>query len=112
MKINIPESPQERVVIIGGGFAGLAAARQLAKANYQVVLLDKNNFHQFQPLFYQVAMAGLEPSSIAFPFRKLFRKRSNVFIRVTEVLSIEPDLSLRLRGVAVPVVSGRLNLVS
>ncbi|MGH1437803.1 MAG: NAD(P)/FAD-dependent oxidoreductase [Lewinella sp.] len=91
MKINIPESPQERVVIIGGGFAGLAAARQLAKANYQVVLLDKNNFHQFQPLFYQVAMAGLEPSSIAFPFRKLFRKRNNVFIRVTEVKAIEPE---------------------
>ncbi|WP_020538746.1 NAD(P)/FAD-dependent oxidoreductase [Lewinella cohaerens] len=91
MKINIPESTQERVVIIGGGFAGLAAARQLAKANYQVVLLDKNNFHQFQPLFYQVAMAGLEPSSIAFPFRKLFRRRNNVFIRVTEVLSIDPE---------------------
>lgn len=91
MKINIPESAQERVVIIGGGFAGLAAARQLAKADYQVVLLDKNNYHQFQPLFYQVAMAGLEPSSIAFPFRKLFRKRDNVFIRVTEVIEIEAE---------------------
>ncbi|PSR12026.1 MAG: FAD-dependent oxidoreductase [Bacteroidetes bacterium] len=89
MKINIPETEQERIVIIGGGFAGLAAARKLAKANYQVVLLDKNNYHQFQPLFYQVAMAGLEPSSIAFPFRKLFRKHHNVFIRVTEVTRIE-----------------------
>lgn len=91
MKINIPETEQERVVIIGGGFAGLAAARQLAKADYQVVLLDKNNFHQFQPLFYQVAMAGLEPSSIAFPFRKLFQRKHNVFIRVTEVKKIEPE---------------------
>lgn len=91
MKINIPETEQERVVIIGGGFAGLATARKLAKANYQVVLLDKNNHHQFQPLFYQVAMAGLEPSSIAFPFRKLFRKRDNVFIRVTEVMAIESE---------------------
>jgi NADH dehydrogenase len=91
MKINIPETEQERVVIIGGGFAGLATARKLAKADYQVVLLDKNNYHQFQPLFYQVAMAGLEPSSISFPFRKLFRKRDNVFIRVTEVMAIERD---------------------
>ncbi len=91
MKINIPESSQERVVIVGGGFAGLSVARQLAKSNYQVVLLDKNNHHQFQPLFYQVAMAGLEPSSIAFPFRKLFRRHKNVFFRVTEVQTIEPE---------------------
>lgn len=90
MKINIPETDQERVVIVGGGFAGLSVARQLAKSNYQVVLLDKNNHHQFQPLFYQVAMAGLEPSSIAFPFRKLFRRHKNVFFRVTEVQTIEP----------------------
>ncbi|MEL7249176.1 MAG: NAD(P)/FAD-dependent oxidoreductase [Bacteroidota bacterium] len=91
MKINIPETEQKRVVIIGGGFAGLAAARKLAKSNYQVVLLDKNNHHQFQPLFYQVAMAGLEPSSIAFPFRKLFRQHKNLFFRVTEVHSIEQE---------------------
>lgn len=91
MKINIPETDQERIVIIGGGFAGLAAARKLAKSNYQVVLLDKNNHHQFQPLFYQVAMAGLEPSSISFPFRKLFRRHKNLFFRVTEVQSIEPE---------------------
>ena len=91
MKINIPESDQERIVIIGGGFGGLALARRLAKSNYQVVLIDKNNYHQFQPLFYQVAMAGLEPSSISFPFRKLFRKHKNAFLRVTEVTEIKPD---------------------
>ena len=91
MKINIPESDQERIVIVGGGFGGLALARRLAKSNFQVVLIDKNNYHQFQPLFYQVAMAGLEPSSISFPFRKLFRRRKNVFIRVTEVTEIVPD---------------------
>lgn len=91
MKINIPETDQERVVIVGGGFAGLALARKLSRSNYQVVLIDKNNFHQFQPLFYQVAMSGLEPSSISFPFRKLFRKYKNVFIRVTEVMAVEPE---------------------
>ncbi|MEO1711725.1 MAG: FAD-dependent oxidoreductase, partial [Bacteroidota bacterium] len=66
-RVNIPESDQPRVVIVGAGFAGLLLARQLAKDNFQVVLLDKNNYHQFQPLFYQVAMSGLEPSSIVFP---------------------------------------------
>ncbi|MEM9835997.1 MAG: NAD(P)/FAD-dependent oxidoreductase [Bacteroidota bacterium] len=88
-KINIPESDQERVVIVGGGFAGLQMARKLAKSNYQIVLIDKNNYHQFQPLFYQVAMAGLEPSSIVFPFRKIFHNRENVFIRVTEVTEVK-----------------------
>lgn len=91
MKINIPESTLERIVIVGGGFAGLLLAKKLLKANYQVVLIDKNNYHQFQPLFYQVAMAGLEPSSIAFPLRKFFQGYSNVFIRVTEVTAIEYD---------------------
>jgi NADH dehydrogenase len=89
MKINIPESEKERIVIVGGGFAGLTLARKLAKSNYQVVLIDKNNFHQFQPLFYQVAMAGLEPSSIVFPLRKLFQKNPNVYIRVTEVEAVD-----------------------
>jgi len=91
LKVNIPESNQKRVVIIGGGFAGLNLAKRLAKSDYQVVLVDKNNYHQFQPLFYQVAMAGLEPSSIAFPLRKMFQKHKNIYIRVTEVL--EADLT-------------------
>lgn len=91
MKINIPESTLERIVIVGGGFAGLLLAKKLLKANYQVVLIDKNNYHQFQPLFYQVATAGLEPSSIAFPLRKFFQNCKNVFIRVTEVTGIDYD---------------------
>lgn len=91
MKINIPESNFPRVVIVGGGFGGLMLARQLVKSDYQVVLLDRNNFHQFQPLFYQVAMAGLEPSSIVFPIRKFFQKINNVYIRVTEVTGIEME---------------------
>ncbi len=90
MKVNIPESKKERIVIIGGGFAGLTLARKLARSEFQVVLIDKNNHHQFQPLFYQVAMAGLEPSSIVFPIRKFFRKNPDVYFRVAEVLEIEP----------------------
>src|SRR5262245_14622177 len=89
MKFNIPDSPQKRVVIVGGGFAGLTLARRLAKSkDFQVVLIDKNNFHQFQPLFYQVAMAGLEPSSIVFPFRKVFQNNKNVFVRLAKVLAV------------------------
>ncbi|MEM6967693.1 MAG: NAD(P)/FAD-dependent oxidoreductase [Bacteroidota bacterium] len=91
MTFNIPDSDKERVIIIGAGFGGLQLARKLAKSNYQVILIDKNNYHQFQPLFYQVAMAGLEPSSIAFPIRKIFQKNKNIFIRVTEVEEIDPE---------------------
>ncbi|MBR9921955.1 MAG: NAD(P)/FAD-dependent oxidoreductase [Bacteroidetes bacterium] len=91
MSMFIPDSPNERVVIVGAGFAGLHLARKLAKQSFQVVLLDKNNYHQFQPLFYQVAMAGLEPSSIVFPLRKLFQKNKNVFIRMAEVQSVKAD---------------------
>ncbi len=89
--INIPNTTQPRVVIVGGGFAGLNLADKMSKMNFQVVLIDKNNFHQFQPLFYQVAMAGLEPSSILFPLRKVFQKRKNVFIRVTTVTKVNTN---------------------
>lgn len=88
---NIPNADQKRVVIVGAGFGGLALAQKLAKQNYQVVLIDKNNYHQFQPLFYQVAMAGLEPSSISFPLRKVFQKKENVIIRITSVNSVHPE---------------------
>lgn len=88
MQFNVPDTNQKRVVIVGGGFGGLTLARKLAKADFQVVLIDKNNYHQFQPLFYQVAMAGLEPSSIVFPFRKVFQGSKNFFVRVTKVLSV------------------------
>jgi NADH:ubiquinone reductase (H+-translocating) len=90
MQFNVPNTSQKRVVIVGAGFAGLTLARKLAKSDFQVVLIDKNNYHQFQPLFYQVAMAGLEPSSITFPLRKAFQNVKNVLIRVTTVLSVNP----------------------
>lgn len=91
MKANIKETNQKRIVIIGGGFGGLKLARELSDANYQVVLLDKNNYHQFQPLFYQVATAGLEPSAISFPFRKIFQNTKNIHIRIAEVLKINSE---------------------
>lgn len=93
MTTNIPSTDKKRVVIVGGGFAGFQLARKLMHADYQVVLIDKNNYHQFQPLFYQVAMSGLEPSSIVFPLRKAFQKRKNVFIRVSEVSAVEPEFN-------------------
>ena len=89
---HIPENGKTRIVIVGGGFAGLKLARQLAGSSYQIVLIDRNNFHQFQPLFYQVATSGLEPSSIAFPLRKIFQKKSNVHFRMADLLEVNsPD---------------------
>ncbi|HEY3385087.1 MAG TPA: NAD(P)/FAD-dependent oxidoreductase [Saprospiraceae bacterium] len=91
MPINLPETKQPRVVIAGAGFAGITLARRLSTKDYQVVILDRNNFHQFQPLLYQVAMSGIEPSSIAFPLRRLFRQQKNLHIRIAEILSIHTD---------------------
>ena len=86
--VNIPETNKERIVIIGGGFAGLTLAKNLVNKGFQIVLIDKNNYHSFQPLFYQVAMSGLEPSSISFPLRKIFQKRNDIHIRLAEVIEI------------------------
>lgn len=90
--MNIPESKYPRVVIIGGGFGGLQLAKSLRDRKFQTVLLDKHNYHAFQPLFYQVATAGLEPGSIAYPFRKIFNSYTNTFFRMADVQLIEPDL--------------------
>jgi NADH:ubiquinone reductase (H+-translocating) len=89
--IPLPSSNKPRVVIIGAGFGGLTLARHLSPADFQIVVLDKNNYHQFQPLFYQVAMSGLEPSSIVFPLRKVFKSDSGVIFRSLEVRSIDSD---------------------
>jgi NADH:ubiquinone reductase (H+-translocating) len=91
MPLNIPDAGYKRIVILGGGFGGLTLAQKLANTTYQVILIDRNNYHQFQPLFYQVAMAGLEPSSIVFPFRKVFQKAPNVLFRVAEFQEVFPD---------------------
>jgi NADH dehydrogenase len=86
---KIPQTDKPRIVIVGGGFAGLKLAMKLSKSGFQIILLDKNNYHQFQPLFYQVATAGLEPSSISFPLRKIFQKHENIHFRVAELQSID-----------------------
>lgn len=91
MPINIPETSKERIVIIGAGFGGFSLATKLVGKGFQIVLLDRNNFHQFQPLFYQVAMAGLEPSSICFPLRKAYQAKKDIHLRVAEVTEIKPD---------------------
>lgn len=80
-----------KVVIIGGGFAGLKLARKLNnKEGIEVLLIDKHNYHQFQPLFYQVATAGLDASNISFPLRKVFHKSRNVRFRMAELKEIKP----------------------
>lgn len=89
--ICLPESKLPRIVIIGGGFAGLALVEGLKRKDVQVVLIDKNNFHQFQPLLYQVATSGLEPDSIAFPFRKQISGYKNVNFRLAEVEEINTE---------------------
>ena len=91
MSCNIPKTEKKRVVIVGGGFGGLKLAQKLKNSNYQVVLVDKNNYHQFPPLIYQVASSGIEPSSIAFPFRRLFQRRKDFYFRLAQVLSIMPE---------------------
>lgn len=86
---NLPVLNLPKVIIIGAGFAGLKLARDLRNSAFQVILLDKNNYHQFQPLFYQVATAGLEPSAISFPLRKIFHSTPNVSFRMADAESVD-----------------------
>ncbi|MEQ9261875.1 MAG: NAD(P)/FAD-dependent oxidoreductase [Owenweeksia sp.] len=90
-KVCLPSADAPRIVIIGGGFAGLALAKALKKTKAQVVLVDRHNFHQFQPLLYQVATSGLEPDSIVFPFRKQISDNRNTIFRYATVEQINAD---------------------
>ncbi|HEY4286092.1 MAG TPA: NAD(P)/FAD-dependent oxidoreductase [Puia sp.] len=90
----LENSTRQRIVIIGAGFAGLRIARDLNDTNYEVFLIDRHNYHQFQPLMYQVATARLEPSSISFPLRKIFQHTKNVTIRIAEVQRVDTGKKL------------------
>ena len=89
--MNIPNSKKSRVVIIGGGFAGITLAKKLRNKNLQVVLLDKHNYHTFQPLLYQVATGGLEAGSIAYPIRKVIQEYKDFYFRLTSVKEIDTE---------------------
>ncbi len=89
--MNIPFTNLPRLVIIGGGFAGVALARKMIKEPVQLVLIDRHNYHTFQPLLYQVSTSSLEPDSIAYPLRKIVKKGKNTYFRMAEVASIEPE---------------------
>src|SRR5271170_1918583 len=86
---NLP--PRPRVVVVGGGFAGLSAAQALADMAVDVTLIDRRNHHTFQPLLYQVALAVLAPADIAQPIRSILSKKRNIEVLMDEVEAIEPD---------------------
>lgn len=82
---------RKKVIVVGGGFAGMQLVRHLDSRIFNIVMIDKLNYHQFQPLFYQVATSQLETASISFPFRKTFQKKKNLSIRLAEVTHINAD---------------------
>jgi NADH dehydrogenase len=103
ISMNIPKSNHKRVVIIGCGFGGLELAKSLKSQNFQVVLIDKNNFHTFQPLLYQVSTAGLEADSIAYPIRKIFKGQKNFHFRmavVNKVLAEQNEIETNIGNIS------------
>jgi NADH dehydrogenase len=99
------ENKPPRIVIVGGGFAGLAAAQALRRSNAEIVLIDRRNHHIFQPLLYQVATAGLAPSEIAAPIRQLAEKQKNLSVMMAEVTGV--DLNSRSLDTLCPVIGAR-----
>ncbi len=89
--MNIPETNTTRIIVIGGGFAGISFIKNLQKEKVQIVLFDRHNYHTFQPLLYQVSTAGLEPDSIAYPLRKVFRRNNDFHFRMAEVENIDAE---------------------
>ena len=89
--LNIPITNKPRVIIAGGGFGGINAAKSLRRKGFQIVLFDKHNYHTFQPLLYQVATAGLQPDSIAGPLRSIFKGHDDFYFRLFKITSINPE---------------------
>lgn len=90
MALNIPHTSKKRIVVVGGGFAGLAVIRALRRTRCQVVLIDKHNYHMFKPLLYQVASSQLNVGDIAFPFRKIFNGWKDFYFRMAYIESVDP----------------------
>jgi len=91
IEATLPKTNKKRIVIIGGGFAGIELIRTLRKSNYEVVVVDKNNYHSFIPLLYQVATAGLSPGDISSPLREFLQNDDFLHFRLAEVNKIIPD---------------------
>ena len=91
MGLSTMDTKKSKIVIVGGGFGGIELAKKLRNENVDVTILDKHNYHTFQPLLYQVATGGLEADSIAFPIRKIFKGQKNLIFRVTEVEKVIPE---------------------
>ena len=104
-EVEVHQHQPPRIVIIGGGFAGVAAARALRRCKAEVVLIDRRNHHIFQPLLYQVATAILAPSTIAEPIRQLAKKQKNLSVKMAEVTRV--DLTSRSLDTISPVVGGK-----
>lgn len=88
--MNIPKTELPRIIVIGGGFGGVSFIKSLRNTAVQIVLFDRHNYHSFQPLLYQVSSASLEPDSIAYPLRKIFRKLTDFHFRMAKVNQIDP----------------------
>ena len=88
--MNLPNTDQKRIVVIGGGFAGISLVKKLKDLEAQIVMIDRHNYHTFQPLLYQVSTSGLEPDSIAYPIRKILKELDNFYFRLAEVEKIDP----------------------
>ncbi|EOA56186.1 NADH dehydrogenase [Bacteroides sp. HPS0048] len=99
MGFNIPKTDKKRVIIVGGGFGGLKLANKLKNSYFQIVLVDKNNYHQFLPLIYQVASAGINQSAISFPFRKIIQGRKDIHFRMAEVRAVFPEKNMILTSI-------------
>lgn len=91
--MNIPKVDLPRIVIVGGGFAGITLAKKLGNKNVQVVVLDRHNYHTFQPLLYQVSSSGLEPDSIAYPIRKIIKNHKHSYFRLANVSEINAEVN-------------------
>lgn len=99
ININFNNMNKKKVIIVGGGFGGIMAAKEFKDTNFEVTIIDKTNHHLFQPLLYQVAAAALSPADIATPIRSVFSKQKNIKVVLDEVISVEKERQLiNLKG--------------